>query len=131
MHRRPHQVWQTAGLHVETGRGHAGHGDIDVRPRQQTLDLVGIAARHGEGHEAAPFDPLVPDGHAGNPAQLSAQVVGQGCDPRPNGFDPPLQGILDRHPEADFPRVVRFPILKPSGVRAHLKALGCDPLGRV
>ena len=47
MHRRPHQVWQTAGLHVETGRGHAGHGNIDVRPSQQTVDRVGLAARYG------------------------------------------------------------------------------------
>jgi hypothetical protein len=65
MHRCPHEVWQTAGFHVEASRGHPRHRDIDLGPSQPTLDLVGLASGDGEGDETTAFDALVLDDHAG------------------------------------------------------------------
>jgi hypothetical protein len=57
--------------------------------------------------------------------------VGQVFDPSPNRLEPPLQGIINGDPEADFARLVGFPIFKTPGVKSTLKTIVCYPLGRM
>lgn len=85
---------------------------MDAPLGEQTLDLAGIAPRHGEGNAAAAFDPFISDGYARNRAQSLAKIVSQVFDPSPDGLGPPPQGIIDGDPEPDFTGVISLLILK-------------------
>src|SRR5262249_37477578 len=131
VHRSAYDVGEATCLHVEACRGEAGDGDVDVLPGQGLAYLVGIVTGNPKTPKATAFSPQITHRDSRQGIEALAQHAGESSNARPDVVKSPREGIVNGHPQADLPGIVRLPILKTPGIRAEHQTIARYPLGSV